>query len=269
MMGALTVWVRLRDFDRKSGDNRTGIKAEDKRGGGGGKGNWGTFEDDVPKGEEANTTVDSEGKDEAAAEEEPKAPRELTAEELEAKAAREEEEKQMTLDQWKAMQAKKEGPKFNVRKAGEGSDVDPKWKKATAYKKENEEENDEEEEEAVIYLQRSTRQKKLDINFTFADQGGRGGGGDRGRGGRGRGEGRGRGGRGRGDGEGRPPYRERREGEDGERRPPREPREPRPEGEEGQQQPRRGGGEGRGARGGGGKPRGEFSLDQEAFPTLG
>merc|ERR1719322_1241391 len=103
-------------------------------------------------------------------------------------------------------------------------DMDPKWKKATAYKKENEEENDEEEEEAVIYLQRSTRQKKLDINFTFADQGGRGGGGDRGRGGRGRGEGRGRGGRGRGDGEGRPPYRERREGEDGERRPPREPR---------------------------------------------
>merc|ERR1711963_41080 len=48
-----------RDYDRKSGDNRTGIKAEDKRGGGG-KGNWGTFEDDVPKeGEEANTTVDS------------------------------------------------------------------------------------------------------------------------------------------------------------------------------------------------------------------
>ena len=37
------------------------------------------------EGEEANTTVDSEGKEEVAAEEEPKAPRELTAEELEAK----------------------------------------------------------------------------------------------------------------------------------------------------------------------------------------
>ena len=110
---------------------------------------------------------------------------------------------------WSYIDAKyvvQEGPKFNLRKAGEGSDVDPKWKKATIYKKENEEEDDEEEEEAVVYLQRSTRQKKLDINFTFADQGGRGGG-DRGRGGRGRGEGRGRGGRGRGDGEGRPPYR--------------------------------------------------------------
>ena len=39
----------------------------------------------LQEGEEANTTVDSEGKDEAATEEEPKAPRELTAEELEAK----------------------------------------------------------------------------------------------------------------------------------------------------------------------------------------
>ena len=107
---------------------------------------------------------------------------------------------------WSDANDVQEGPKFNLRKAGEGSDVDPKWKKATIYKKENEEEDDEEEEEAVVYLQRSTRQKKLDINFTFADQGGRGGG-DRGRGGRGRGEGRGRGGRGRGDGEGRPPYR--------------------------------------------------------------
>merc|ERR1719384_2332516 len=94
---------------------------------------------------------------------------------MQAKKEREEEEKQMTLDQWKAMQAKKEGPKFNLRKAGEGSDVDPKWKKATIYKKENEEEDEEDEEEAVVYLQRSTRAKKLDVNFTF-DNSNRGGG---------------------------------------------------------------------------------------------
>merc|ERR1712089_59489 len=127
-----------RDFDRKSGDSRTGIKAEDKRGGGG-KGNWGTFEDDVPKeGDDANVSTDAEIIDGEVEEKEVKPPRELTAEELEAKAAREEEEKQMTLDEWKAMQSKKEGPKFNLRKAGEGSDVDPKWKKATIYKKEKE-----------------------------------------------------------------------------------------------------------------------------------
>ena len=44
---------------------------------------------------------------------------------------------------------KKDGPKFNLRKAGEGSTVDPKWKKATIYKKENEEQSEEEEEESV------------------------------------------------------------------------------------------------------------------------
>ena len=60
----------------------------------------------------------------------------------------EEEMKTLTLDEWKATQ-KKEGPKFNLRKAGEGSDIDPKWKKATIYKKENEEVSEEEEEEQV------------------------------------------------------------------------------------------------------------------------
>merc|ERR1712096_351862 len=40
----------------------------------------------------------------------------------------EEEMKTLTLDEWKAQQ-KKEGPKFNLRKAGEGSDIDPKWRK--------------------------------------------------------------------------------------------------------------------------------------------
>ena len=60
----------------------------------------------------------------------------------------EEEMKTLTLDEWKAQQ-KKEGPKFNLRKAGEGSDIDPKWKKATIYKKENEEQSEEEEEETV------------------------------------------------------------------------------------------------------------------------
>ena len=41
----------------------------------------------------------------------------------------------MTLDQWKAQRAKKEGPTFNLRKAGEGYENDPKWKKTYAYNK--------------------------------------------------------------------------------------------------------------------------------------
>merc|ERR1712013_674643 len=165
-----------REYERKSGDGRTGVKAEDKRGGGG-KGNWGTFEDDPKEGDETanNTSVEEAPVDgEAPAED---------------KEPVEEEMKTLTLDEWKAQQ-KKEAPKFNLRKAGEGSDIDPKWKKATSYKKVNEEQSEDEEEETVVYLQRANRQKKLGINFTFADQdsgrgGGRGRGGDRG--GRGRG----------------------------------------------------------------------------------
>merc|ERR1712117_584762 len=44
-----------REYERKSGDARTGVKAEDKRGGGG-KGNWGTFEDDAKEEDNANNT---------------------------------------------------------------------------------------------------------------------------------------------------------------------------------------------------------------------
>ena len=40
---------------------------------------------------------------------------------VEFKVAKEEEEpKQLTLDEWKALQTKKDQPKFNLRKAGEG-----------------------------------------------------------------------------------------------------------------------------------------------------
>lgn len=216
-----------REFERKSGDARTGVKAEDKRGGGG-KGNWGTMEDEMKLNEEtaANTSID-EGT--ATNEEEKK-------EEEEDQVPKEEEPKQMTLDEWKAMQGKKDQPKFNLRKAGEGSDLDPKWKKAAAYKKEKAQDDEEEEEmENYVYPQRANRQKHLlDIDFHFADQ-------QPMRGGRGRG--RGRGGRdGRGGGRGAP------------------------RGRDGEAPPRRGG---RGGRGGD-RDSQQFRLDdQAAFPALG
>merc|ERR1711973_683068 len=116
-------------------------------------------------------------------------------EDEEDQSPKEEEPKQLTLDEWKALQGKKDQPKFNLRKAGEGATIDPKWKKAAAYKKEKEgqDEEDSEDEENYVYPQRANRQKHLlDIDFHFADQqSGRGGGRGRGRGGRG---GRGRGG---------------------------------------------------------------------------
>lgn len=178
-----------REFERKSGDNRTGIKAEDKRGGGG-KGNWGTMEDEL-KGEteEGNVTLDENGA--------PKEEGEKTGGEesgAEEKAKEEEQPKQLTLDEWKAMQNKRDEPKFNVRRAGEGADIDPKWKKAAAYKKEKVDEDSDEEDDQFVYSQRANRLKHMNVDLHFADQqsprGGGGGGRGRGRGGRG-----GRGGR--------------------------------------------------------------------------
>merc|ERR1719336_150095 len=87
-----------REFDRKSGDTRTGIKAEEKRGGSG-KGNWGNFEDDVKaEGDEAtNTSVE-----EAPQDGEPAEAKEGEA--VEDKAPEDVEPKTMTLDEWKALQ---------------------------------------------------------------------------------------------------------------------------------------------------------------------
>lgn len=103
------------------------------------------------------------------------------------------EEANYTLDEWKSLQGNKLEPKFNIRKPGEGSEIDPKWKKTTVYKKEKESFNEEDDEENEIYLQRAHRQKKIvDIVYNFTDTSGgatngrgRGRGGRQGRGGRG------------------------------------------------------------------------------------
>ncbi len=66
-----------------------------------------------------------------------------------------------------SFQNKKNTPKFNTRKAGEGSDIDPKWKKTYAYKKERETHEDEEEE--VSQLSRKQKQKHPKGKFLSSD----------------------------------------------------------------------------------------------------
>lgn len=76
-----------------------------------------------------------------------------------------------TLEEWKAKQGEKNEIQFNIRKPGEGSSMDPKWKKTTAYMKEKEAATKEDEEEnPEQYPQRINRQKKLDVQFSFADK---------------------------------------------------------------------------------------------------
>nr|CAD7198447.1 unnamed protein product [Timema douglasi] len=96
---------------------------------------------------------------------------------LEAAQHTEEEPKELTLDEYKALRGNRQKPTFNLRKAGEGEDLS-QWKKMYALnkKKEGEEEEDEEdvrylvEYDASDYPQRVGRQKHLlDIDIHFAD----------------------------------------------------------------------------------------------------
>ena len=118
----------------------------DKREGGGSH-NWGTFEDEI-KAEEDKVNVSNDSENNESADKPQNSEGDAANENAEPK---EDEPKTLTLDEWKAQQAgDKNKPKFNTRKAGEGSDIDPKWKKTYAYKKEKETNDDEEEDEVII-----------------------------------------------------------------------------------------------------------------------
>lgn len=170
-----------REFDRRSGSDRTGIKPVEKREGGGSY-NWGTPEDDIaePLNDTLNTSDEVQTTDAPAADDvENKDPQEAVEESAAA------EEKEMTLDEWKASQAR-EKPTYNLRKAGEGCD-DKQWKKTFLVKKKiTEELSDEESEDEEV---EDSRHVNIEIRFNDPHRGG-----GRGRGGRGRGEFRGRGG---------------------------------------------------------------------------
>lgn len=170
-----------RQFDRQSGSDRTGVRGVDKKDGHG-RGNWGDDKDEL-----AGET------EPVALAEEPEAPREKTAEELAQEALEAEYAKQKTLKEYIEAQ-KKEAPKFNVRKAGEGEEENfgklVKLQKEVVVDK---------EEEEVSIIRREPREKALHIDIQFAEpnrsfRGDRGDRTPRGRGGRGSGPRGGRGG---------------------------------------------------------------------------
>lgn len=205
-----------REFDRQSGSDKTGVKPVDKREGGGAH-NWGNHRDDIEHASstgstciqnhlpfrELNTSHSSEDQHDWAADK-PEGESQPTTESADTKetdvavgaggdAAEqenappvEEEPRELTLDEYKALKGNRQKPTYNLRKAGEGEDL-TQWKKMYALKKKEGEEEEEEEEEYDVsdYPQRVGRQKHLlDIDIHFADS-------RRGTRGRGRGGGRG------------------------------------------------------------------------------
>ncbi|CAI5639944.1 unnamed protein product [Oreochromis niloticus] len=104
-----------REFDRHSGSDKSSLKGEEKRGGSGSH-NWGTVKDELNELDQSNVTEENpEGEEHPAADSENK--------ENEVEEVKEEGPKEMTLDEWKAMQDKDRAKvEFNIRKPNEGAD---------------------------------------------------------------------------------------------------------------------------------------------------
>lgn len=190
-----------REFDRRSGSDKTGVKPVDKREGGGPH-NWGTIKDDIDElnktgseGEPAEDKPAAEGAGAGAGAGDGVAP------ELQQPAVpAEDEPRELTLDEYKALRnAQRTQPQYNLRKAGEGEDL-TQWKKLVPLEKKKEPtgeegEDTDDEYDLADYPQRVGRQKRvLGIEFTFNDMSRRGAPGGRGRGRGGRGARGGRGG---------------------------------------------------------------------------
>ncbi|XP_020288673.1 plasminogen activator inhibitor 1 RNA-binding protein-like [Pseudomyrmex gracilis] len=180
-----------REFDRQSGSDKTGIKPVDKKDGAGSH-NWGTHNDEIEESLNQETQDWANEKPDSDTQVTPEVKNgETTAETPAEEKPVEEETRELTLDEWKALRSNRAKPQYNLRKAGEGEDLS-RWKKMYALerKKETNEDEDEEEEEydaAAEYPQRVGRQKRvLGIEIQFSDS--RRGSGGRGRGGRGRGD---------------------------------------------------------------------------------
>ncbi|XP_031149538.1 plasminogen activator inhibitor 1 RNA-binding protein isoform X3 [Sander lucioperca] len=195
-----------RDFDRHSGNDKSNQKSEEKRSGSGSH-NWGNVKDEASEAEQTTAPETTpEGEENAPAGSENK--------ENEVEEVKNEGPKEMTLDEWKAMQDKERTKvEFNIRKPNEGADS--QWKKGYVLHKSKSEDRpvgavieaaETEAEPAPVYnKQQGTPDdssdhhfrkpanditSQLEINFGDLGRPGRGRGGARGgRGGRGGGGG--------------------------------------------------------------------------------
>ncbi|RDD42248.1 Plasminogen activator inhibitor 1 RNA-binding protein [Trichoplax sp. H2] len=198
-----------REFERRSGSSKTGVKSFEKREGGGTH-NWGKPSDDL-KADETNqvggwgdTQEESKNWDDSTEEstnwgDQPAETRDWGDDSENVEDDQEEAISQLTLDEYKQQQAKLKGkPEKNLRRSGENEDQS-KWRNTKELEKE---EGDDATENAKFERQdrgkrESYRNQKnltdqVEINLQPRHDGGSRGRGGR-RGGRSRGRGRGRG----------------------------------------------------------------------------
>ncbi|TSL22041.1 Plasminogen activator inhibitor 1 RNA-binding protein [Bagarius yarrelli] len=160
-----------REFDRHSGSDRSSLKPEEKRGGGGSH-NWGTVKDELSELDQSNVTEETpEGEEHPTADSENK--------ENEAEEVKEEGPKEMTLDEWKAQQDKERAKvEFNLRKANDGAE----WKKGYLVHKSKTKDTPLDDSATDHHLRKPANDitTQLEINFGDLGRPGRGRGGPRG-----------------------------------------------------------------------------------------
>lgn len=160
---------RKREYDRRSGSDKTGVKPVDKRRSSGSF-NWGNAEDEIlnaqvpqqePKSPEGSQTAEKSKnieKNET-----------VKAEEGQAVPTEGEEKPVLTLDEWKAIRNNRSKPNYNIRKPGEGEDL-TRWKDMIVLTKKDTDEEEDEELEYGEFPQRVGRQKRLEIDVRFNDR---------------------------------------------------------------------------------------------------
>ncbi|KAM8839164.1 SERPINE1 mRNA-binding protein 1-like isoform 1-T1 [Synchiropus picturatus] len=110
-----------RDFDRHSNNEKSNQKGEEKRSATGTSQNWANAKDEAPDAEQTPAA-------ETTPEREEQAPAGSENKENEVEEVKNEGPREMTLDEWKAMQDKERTKvEFNIRKPNEGADS--QWKK--------------------------------------------------------------------------------------------------------------------------------------------
>ncbi|XP_017851344.1 uncharacterized protein LOC108606028 [Drosophila busckii] len=176
-------------LDRRSGSDKTGIKAIDKRNGGGAH-NWGSALKDI------EATAALSDADASICEQQQQQQQQVTQLQAEQQLWDNSDEEQaeleakyITVEEWRAKSVARAKPIFNIRKPGEGEAVKPDWQQMTVLqqKKKKQQQQQQQQQEsqsnynlltepqleydaALLYPQRVGRlQRIVDIEFKFKD----------------------------------------------------------------------------------------------------
>ncbi|XP_030245064.1 plasminogen activator inhibitor 1 RNA-binding protein-like [Drosophila navojoa] len=163
-------------FDRRSGSDKTGIKAVVKRNGGGAH-NWGSVIKDIEEQSIAmknpNILLDKDDSFNEQQQQQQSSSQLQSPQQAGDNSNEEDTTKYITVEEWRAMCVERTKPTYNIRKPGEGEVAKPDWQKMIVLPKKKPAKSDSDmtvEYEATTYPQRAGRLRRImNIEFKFKD----------------------------------------------------------------------------------------------------